>query len=140
MSQTKQKKMSPSAKAGQISENNQKSAQKKAAEHKKKAIKLVKPPNLTPKNGTGKPQAAPLQKPKQPNAQGGKKQKNGEAAPIYASFGAGALPRAEAHQSGSKKKPQQPQKGGQVKKNNQGKCQVEAWFLTRCIGKKENEK
>ena len=26
------------------------------------------------------------------------------------------------------------------KENNQGKCQVEAWFLTKWIGKKENEK
>ncbi len=52
MSETKQKKMSPSAKAGKISSQSQKTASKKADQHKKKTIKLVKPPALVTKTPT----------------------------------------------------------------------------------------
>lgn len=134
MPETKKKKMSPSAKAGQINEKSQKSAQKKAAEHKKKAIKIVKPPEVSHVKGTSaKSASAKGENSGKGYTQKQRSQKN-HGADIYVSFTSTATRGLDTHASQKKsggKHPQGTAKGGAPKKKNQGKLKV---FLLGGLG------
>ena len=127
---SEKKKMSPSAKAGQISEKSQKTAQAKAAEHKKKTIKLVKPPHVSNVKGTSSKSGTQKQGSK-PNS-GHQKQTKGKQnfhPEIYATFSSAATRGQESHAAHQKKS---SSKGGSApKKKNQGKLKV---FLLGGLG------
>ena len=127
---SEKKKMSPSAKAGQISEKSQKNAQAKAAEHKKKSIKIVKPPQVSNVKGTSSKSGTQKQgsKPKSEHQKQTKGKQNFHSE-IYATFSSAATRGSEAHGAHQKKN---SSKGGSApKKKNQGKLKV---FLLGGLG------
>ena len=132
MPELKEKKMSPSAKAGSIIQNEQIAAKKKADKHKKKSIKLVKPPELIAKE-EGKTKKAGGKAPQKytPKHKNGAKANGGKAKSVplaRAPFSAMDVHIAKTVDTPPRtsEKPQ-----GKVKKNNQGKLKV---FLLGGLG------
>ena len=132
MPELKEKKMSPSAKAGNIHQKDQIAAKKKADKHKKKSIKLVKPPELITKE-EGKTKKAGGKSPQKytPKQTSGMKANGGKTKSVplaRAPFSAMDVHVAQTVDTAPRSagKP-----AGKVKKNNQGKLKV---FLLGGLG------